>query len=251
MTALPDLSGYTPPANLLAERVVLVTGAGSGIGAEVSCALARHGATLVLAGRTVAKLEQVYDRIVAEGGLEPTIYPVDLAGAGAPDYDELKQLLDARFGKLDGLLHNAGDLGQRRPVGNYDPDAWARVMQVNVTAPFLITRALLPLLEQSPDARVLFTSSGVGRRGRAHWGAYAVSKFATEGLMQTLADDLDGVSTVRVNAINPSATRTRMRAAAYPAEDPATVKPVEALLPAYLWLMGPDSRTHHGESFDA
>lgn len=242
---------YTAPANVLAERVILVTGAGDGIGKAVSLACAAHGATLILLGRTVAKLETVYDAITAAGGPQPAIYPMDLEGAVPNDYQQLAQRVESELGRLDGLLHNAGLLGSLTPVEHYDPVEWLRVIQVNLNAPFLLTQACLPLLKRAPDASVLFTSSGVGRRGRAYWGAYSASKFAIEGLMQVLADELDENSRVRVNSINPGRVRTAMRAAAYPAENPAELlTPRDIVLP-YLYLLGPDSRDVHGRALDA
>ena len=188
---------------------------------------------------------------MASDNIEPTIYPVDLNGATHEDYLEMASLIEEKLGRLDGVLHNAGELGPRKSLKDYDVDAWNRVLQINVTAAFLMNRALIPILEQSPNGRILLTSSGVGYVGRAHWGAYSVSKFATEGMMQVLADDLDGISNICVNAINPGATRTHMRASAFPAENPANVKSSESLMPLYLFLMGPDSRELNGQSIDA
>ncbi|GIX30645.1 MAG: YciK family oxidoreductase [Porticoccaceae bacterium] len=246
-----SLLEYRPAPDLLADKVILVTGAGDGIGRAAALAFARHGATVVLAGRTVAKLEAVYDEITAAGLPTPTIYPVDLAGAGEEDYRALAHALDAHFGRLDGLLHNAGILGQRTPLARYPLRLWEEVLRVNLTAPFLMTQKLLPVLEKAPAASVVFTSSGVGRRGKAYWGAYAVSKFAIEGLTQVWADEVEGVSRIRVNCINPGPTRTAMRAAAYPAEDPNRLRPPEAIMGAYLYLMGDDSRHVNGQSLDA
>jgi len=241
---------YQAPPELLASRVILVTGAGSGIGRAVSLAFARHGATVVLLGRTVRKLEAVYDEIVAEGGPEPAIYPMDLLGAAAAHHQELGFKLDAEFGRLDGLLHNAGLLGALSPIEHYEGETWANVVQVNLNAAFLLTRACLPLLRHAPDASLVFTSSSVGRRGRAYWGAYAASKFAVEGLMQVLADELANTS-VRANSLNPGRVRTAMRAAAYPGEDPSSVPAPEDIVSAYLFLMGPDSRGVTGRALDA
>lgn len=249
VTKIPE--GYTPAADLLRERVVLVTGAGGGIGMAVSRAFAAHGATVVLLGRTVRKLEAVYDLIVSAGGPTPAIYPLDLEGAVPEDYAELAERLADDLGRLDGLLHNAGMLGPLCPLEHYPPQQWLRVTQVNQHAPFLLTRACLALLEQAPDASVVFTSSGVGRRGRAYWGAYAVTKFAIEGMMQVLADELEANTSVRANSINPGPVRTAMRAAAYPAEDPAGLAAPEDVVLPYLYLMGPDARGVSGQALDA
>lgn len=242
---------YQAPDKLLENKVIAVTGAGDGIGAVAAKTFAAHGATVILIGRTVPKLEAVYDEIEAAGGPQPGIYPICLNGAVEKDYQDMHDRLEESFGKLDGLLHNAGELGQRTPIANYKLESWQKVMQVNVTAQFLMTKSLLPLLEKADHASIIFTSSGVGRVGKPFWGAYAVSKFATEGLCQVLANELDGTSNIRVNCINPGATRTRMRAAAYPAENPASVKTPQEIMPTYLYLMGDDSLGITGQSVDA
>jgi NAD(P)-dependent dehydrogenase (short-subunit alcohol dehydrogenase family) len=248
----PDqIISYQASPELLQDRIILITGAGDGIGKAAALACADAGAKVILAGRTVAKLEQVYDKIVAANGAEPVIYPVDLEGATAEDYDELAVNLDQQFGRLDGLLLNAGILGQRTPLSNYRQDVWDRVIKVNVTAQFQMTQALMPVLEKSADASVIFTSSGVGRVGRAFWGAYAVSKFAVEGMVQTWAAELEGIGSVRINGINPGATGTNMRAQAFPAENPTELKTADEIMPAYLYLLGPDSVGVNGQSINA
>ena len=244
-------AGYRPTEKLLEDRVVLVTGAGDGIGRAAARAFAAHGATVILLGKTQGKLEQVYDEITAAGGPEPLILPLDLQYLTPESAEALADTLRQELGRLDGILHNAALLGSLTTVADYSPERWQQVMQVNVHAGFLLTRCLLPLLKEAPDASIVFTTSSVGRQGRAFWGAYAVSKFAAEGLMETLADELDGVSAVRANAINPGATRTRMRAAAYPGEDPNIRPTADSLMPLYLYLMGPDSQGVSGYSFDA
>jgi len=242
---------YQGTTDLLKDRIILVTGAGDGIGKAAALAFAQAGATVILAGRTVAKLEHIYDQIVAADYVQPVIYPIDLEGAVAEDYDQLAVALDQQFGRLDGLLLNAGVLGQRTPLSNYRHDVWDKVMHINITAQFQMAQALMPVLEKSNDASVVFTSSGVGRQGRAFWGAYAISKFAIEGMVQTWAAELDGVGSVRINAINPGATSTNMRAQAYPAENPENLKTAEQIMPAYLYLLGPDSDKVNGQSINA
>ena len=246
-----DLTRYQPHDGLLQDRIIVITGAGDGIGRAAALACAKAGATVVLLGRTLNKLELVYDEIEALGGPKPAIYPINFEGAAPQDYETLADVLTTEFHRIDGLLHNASELGPRTPLALYDSAAWSKVLQVNVTAPFILTKALMPLLENSEDASVVFTSSSVGRKGRAYWGAYAVSKGAVENLMQTLADELDGTSKVRANSINPGATRTKMRATAYPAEDPQTVTPPENIMKAYLYLLGPDSKGVNGQQFEA
>lgn len=242
---------YRPDKNLLNDKVILVTGAGDGIGKGAAIAFARHGATVILAGRTVAKLEMAYDQIENSGYPVPTIYPVDLAGAEEEDYRTLCQTIDDQFGRLDGLLHNAGELGERTPIANYKLSTWEKVIHTNVTAQFLLTKALLPVLEKANHASIILTSSGVGRRGKAFWGAYAVSKFATEGFCQVLASELEETTNIRVNCINPGATRTAMRARAYPAEDPRTLRTADEIMGTYLYLMGDESLSVNGQSLNA
>ncbi|NMT63563.1 YciK family oxidoreductase [Marinobacter orientalis] len=246
------MQDYQAPADLLRDRIIMVTGAGSGIGRAAAKAYAAHGATVILVGRTVSRLESVYDEIEAAGHPKPAIVPLNFEGAAVKDYEELAMTIEDNFDRLDGLLHNAAILGTRSPIELYDPEIWNKVMHVNATAPFLLSRAMIPLLRKSADASVIFTSSGVGRRAKPYWGAYAVSKFAIEGLSQMLADELDDDRhNVRVNSLNPGATRTNMRATAYPAENPRKNPAPEELMPVYLYLMGPESRDLNGQQIDA
>lgn len=242
---------YQAPEQLLEGRIILVTGAGDGIGRAAAKTYASHGATVVLLGRTLEKLESLYDEIEAAGYPQPAIVPLNLESATEHEYMELANTLEQEFGRLDGLLNNASSLGVRTAIETYDPTIWTQVMQVNVNASFMLTQALLPLLQESDDASVIFTSSGVGRKGRAYWGAYAVSKFATEGLMQVMADELENTSSIRVNCINPGATRTQMRVTAYPGEPPQTNPTPEEIMPVYLYLMGEDSKEVNGQSLNA
>lgn len=245
-----DPRALTPAADELRDRVIAITGAGDGIGRAVALACAQHGATVVLIGRTVRKLEAVYAAMLTAGHPEPSIAPLDLEKALAPDYDRIAAAILERYGRLDGLLHNAALLGTLAPIAHYDVPTWCRVLHVNVTAAFALTQVLLPALLRSRDASVLFTSSSVGRRGRAYWGAYAASKFAVEGLSQVLADELEREAIVRVNAINPGPVRTRMRREAYPSENLEKLPPPEAIAHTYVVLLGPASRGITGASFD-
>ncbi len=242
---------YTARPDLLNGRVILVTGAGRGIGAAAAKTFAAHGATVLLLGKTEENLSRVYDAIEAAGHAQPAVIPFNLETALPHQYDELAAMIETEFGHVDGVLHNASIIGPRTPIEQLSGDNFARVMQVNVNAMFMLTSTLLPLLKLSSDASVAFTSSSVGRKGRAYWGAYAVSKFATEGLMQVLADEVDGIANVRANSVNPGATRTDMRAQAYPGENPVNNPLPEAIMPVYLYLMGPDSKGVNGQAFDA
>lgn len=235
----------------LSGRVIAITGPTRGIGKAVALACAAHGATVVLIGRNVKRLEAVHAQIVETGAPEPTIAPFDLEKALAPDYDNLANALLDRYGRLDGLLHNAGILGMLAPIEHYDVPTWFRVMHVNTTAAFALTHVLLPVMRKSEDASIVFTSSSVGRKARAYWGAYAVSKYAIEGLSELLAQELENVSHIRVNTLNPGAARTEMRLQAYPSENPANMTPPEELVGAYIALLGPASKGVTGQRFDA
>jgi NAD(P)-dependent dehydrogenase (short-subunit alcohol dehydrogenase family) len=237
---------YQARPDLLRDRTILVTGAGDGIGRAISLAFADHGATVILLGKTLAKLESVYDDIERIGGPTPAIYPMHLEGASPRDYGTLAESIDENFGRLDGLLHNAAILPYLSRIKDYDTSDWLKVMQVNLNAPFALTQACLPLLERADDARILFTSDAAGRHGKAFWGAYGVSKFGVEGLSQSLAEELER-GRVRVNCIDPGPTRTALRKRVFPGEDNSALKPPESLAPLYLWAMGPDSRDCHGQ----
>lgn len=242
---------YTARPDLLKGRTILVTGAGRGIGAAAARCFAAHGATVLLLGKTEENLSRVYDDIEAAGHPQPAVIPFNLETALPHQYDELAAMIESEFGHLDGLLHNASIIGPRTPMEQLSGDNFTRVMQVNVNAVFMLTSTLLPLLKLSSDASVVFTSSSVGRKGRAYWGAYAVSKFANEGLMQVLADEVEGIASVRANSVNPGATRTDMRAQAYPGENPANNPTPDSIMPVYLYLMGPDSAGVNGQALDA
>ncbi|MGH8250065.1 MAG: YciK family oxidoreductase [Steroidobacteraceae bacterium] len=243
--AIPD-----PAPQSHTGRVIVVTGAGDGIGQEVTLALARQGATVGLLGRTQRKLERSYDRIVEAGGPKPALLPFDLEKSAAPQYDALHDAIEGEFGRLDGLAHIAGILGDLSPIEHYDVPTWCKVLHVNLTAPFILTRTLWPLLRRSEDASVVFTSSNLARQGRAYWGAYAASKSGTEGLMQVLAHEAADTTSIRVNSVNPGRVRTSMRRQAYPAENPGQNPEPAAVVGPYLYLLGPASRGVNGQAFD-
>ncbi|MCW8880054.1 MAG: YciK family oxidoreductase [Kangiellaceae bacterium] len=244
------MENYQAPDDLLKERVILVTGASDGIGKVIAMEYARVGATVILHGRDTAKLEAVYDEIVEAGYPQPAILPLNLVNASPEQFKSLADTIRNELGRLDGILHNAGMISELGPIEYTSAEIWHQIMQVNLNSVYLITHACLPLLRESPSASIITTSSGVGRKGRAFWGPYAVSKFAVEGFTQVLADELEG-SNIRVNAINPGATRTKMRAVAYPAEDKYQLKTPEQIARYYLYLMGDDSGTINGQSIDA
>ncbi|WP_213132606.1 YciK family oxidoreductase [Citrobacter sp. FP75] len=241
---------YQPKQDLLQDRIILVTGASDGIGREAALTYARYGATVILLGRNEDKLRQVAESIAAENGTPTQWLTLDLLTCTSAECHQLAQRISANYPRLDGVLHNAGLLGEICPMSEQNPQVWQDVMQVNVNATFMLTQALLPLLLKSDSGSLVFTSSSVGRQGRANWGAYATSKFATEGMMQVLADEYQNRH-LRVNCINPGGTRTGMRASAFPTEDPQKLKTPADIMPLYLWLMGDDSRRKTGMTFDA
>ena len=241
---------YDAPLGLLSDRVVLITGASDGIGRALALRSAQLGARIILHGRNVQKLESVYDEIEAlEGAATPTVAAFDLETADTEAYQSLADQIETEFGRLDGLVHNAGILGKRLSIEQHDIVEWQQVLHVNLTAPFVLTQALFPQLKKSADASVIFTSSGVGRVGKPFWGAYAVSKFGTEALSQILAGENEHTA-MRVNCINPGPVRTKMRLAAYPAEDRDLLRTPDQVLPVYLYLLGPDSKAVTGQSLD-
>lgn len=241
---------YQPQLDLLQKRIILVTGASDGIGREAALTYSRHGASVILFGRNDDKLRAVAQEIDHAGGIPARWYTLDLLTCTPQSCQQIAQQIRLHYPRLDGVLHNAGLLGDVVPIMEQDPEIWQQVMQVNVNGTFMLTQALLPLLLQSESASLIFTSSSVGREGRANWGAYAVSKFATEGMMQVLAEEYKSQH-LRVNCINPGGTRTGMRASAFPTEDPQKLKTPADIMPLYLWLMGDDSRRKTGMTFDA
>lgn len=242
---------FHAPAGLFDNQVALVTGAGSGIGAELAEQLASLGATVILLGRTQSKLETVHDTLVEKGYPQPVIFPCDLNDLDGAHAKAIAQAIDEQVGRLDMLIHNASVLGQKAPLSDYHLSAYDQVMNINCRAPLVLTQALLPLLNAAPAGRLVFTSSGVGRQGRAFWGAYSMSKFATESMMQMFASELDKVTNIAVTAINPGATRTNMRAQAMPGENPASVTPPRDIMPTYLYVLSPAGQSLSGQSIDA
>lgn len=246
-----DPRSYSYSDDLLAGRIIMITGASDGIGKALAIEVARLGAQVILHGRNADKLTKVYDEIYAvEGAKRPSIAVLDLESAIADNYTTLATSIADEFGRLDGLVHNASILGELYSIEQYDAVLWQKVMHVNFTAVFALTQVLLPLLKKSNDASVIFTSSGVGRVGRAFWGPYSASKFATESLSQVLADEHRN-SALRSNCINPGATRTNMRLAAFPGEDRNALKTPEDILASYIYLLGNESKGLTGESYDA
>lgn len=237
---------YQITENQLKDKIVLVTGANRGFGRAMTLDLAKAGALVIMLGRDLGSLEAVYDEVVDANYQEPMLYPLDLEGATPEHYQQLQADLLANFGQLDGLIHNAGIIGTMMPIEQYDIKLWYSVMQINVNAVFMLMQALIPVLNKSIDARVLFLSSSVGREARAYWGAYGISKFAIEGLSKTLSEELEKTN-IRVNSLDPGRMKTEMRCAAYPAENADKNPLPESKSPAIVYLMSETSKGLNGE----
>ena len=238
---------FQPNPDALSNKTILITGAGDGIGKEAAKQYARYGANTILLGRTVQKLEATYDECTEISAGECAIVPLDMEGATTRNYQDMARTIEDQFGKLDGVLHNASVLGQLQPFGQIPEKEFNQVMQINLNGTFFMTQALLPVLRKAPGASVVFTSSSVGVKGRAYWGSYSISKFATEGMMQCLADEYSNTS-LRFNCINPGGTRTKMRASAFPAENPDNLKTPAEIMATYLYLMDDASKDITGQT---
>ena len=230
----------------LKDKVILVTGANRGFGLAITMGLSKAGATVIMLGRDLGSLEHAYDAVVDAGYKEPILYPLDLEGATPENYQELQDNVLEKFDKLDGLIHNAAILGAQMPIEQYDIKLWYSTLQINLSAPFMLTQFLIPALLKSDDARILFLSSSVGREARAYWGAYSVSKFGIEGFAKTLSEELEKTK-ISVNTVNPGKLRTEMRRTAYPAEDSSTVPLPEHKSSAIVYLLSSMSPKMNGE----
>ena len=242
-----DIRNFVPKSDCLLGKTILVTGAGDGIGRVAALTYASFGATVLLLGRTSSKLEYVYDEIESMGGAQPAMLPMNLESATYAEMQQLEQMIHKEVGALDGLLHNAGILGSLTPLEMYDVHTFAEVMKVNLTATFMLTQAMLPRLKDAPNGSIVFTTSSVGTNPRAFWGAYALSKQAVEGMSDIFTQETQNTTNLRFNCINPGATRTNMRAHAYPGENPLSLKTPEDIMAGYVCLMSDDSINVRGQ----
>ena len=240
------IKNYKVKQGELNGKVILVTGANKGFGLAISMDLAKAGATVIMLGRDLSSLECAYDAVVDAGYKEPILYPLDLEGASPENYQELQDNILEKFNRLDGLIHNAAILGTQMPIDQYDIKLWYSTLQINLSAPFMLTQFLIPALKKSDDARILFLSSSVGRKARAYWGAYSVSKFGLEGLAMTLSEELEKTK-IKVNTINPGKMRTEMRRTAYPAEDASTLSKPEEKSSVIVYLLSKEAERINGE----
>lgn len=241
------MKDYSPPLDLLAGRVILVTGASSGLGRAASLAFARHGATVALLARDEAKLDAVYEEILAAGGAEPAMFPYDLAIADDRSLETLAGTLAHHLKRLDGVLHSAHQFFNLTPLTLQTLEQWQALMRVNLIAPFALTRACMPLLKQAPDASVVFTGETHGHHPAAFWGGYAVSKSGLETLTRIWADEIRPEDNLRINTLIPGQVATSLRARTHPGLAPETLPTPEDIMPWYLYLMGADSHAVRGQ----
>lgn len=241
------MNDYQPPRDLLTGRVILVTGAGQGTGRAAALAFAAHGATVILHGRQVAKLEAVYDEIEAAGGPQPAIFPLDLLKARDPDFQALAEAIAAQLGRLDGILHNAVEGYTPSPLEHQSLEQWLALLRVNLAAPAALNRALTPLLKAAPDASVVMTGETHGQAPAAYWGALAVSKAALQALVKIQAQEWELYPNLRINVLVPGPVRSPQRLRSHPAENRDALPEPFDLMPAYLYLLGPDSRGVSGQ----
>ena len=246
--SIPD--PYEPTASLLAGRVILVTGAGQGLGRAVALACAAHGAAVALLGRKQEKLEATYDAITEAGGPEPALVPLDLASAGSAEYEALAALVRRDLGRLDGIVHCASHFVPLGPLANETLEQWLEILRVNLAAPFALTRACLPLLSVAPDSSVVFTGETHGAHPLAYWGGFAVAKSALSSLAAIWADELEHAGKPRMNVLIPGPIASPQRARSHPAEDRSKLRTPGAAARAFLYLLGPDSRALSGRTLE-
>ncbi|MFN2348869.1 MAG: SDR family NAD(P)-dependent oxidoreductase [Thioalkalivibrio sp.] len=239
-----QLLAYQPAPDLLKDRVILITGAGAGIGRALSLATARLGATVILLDKEIRALESVYDKIEQMDAPQPAIYPMNLEGATAKDYQDLADNVQKEMGRLDGLVHNAGWIAGLTPLKLYDVELWSRVITSNLHAPFLLTQAVLPLLEAAEDPAVVFSAHECAR---AYWGAFGVAKAGQEAMLRILAAEYSGERFMRVNGVDTGPVRTQMRTQHYPGENPNNNPAPESVVAPYLYFLGPDAGRTSGE----
>ena len=239
---------YQPDPALLAGRVILVTGAGSGLGRAVAMACARHGATVALLGRKQEKLEATYDDIVEAKGPEPAMIPLDLDTAGTLEMESLAQLIRRDLKRLDGIAHCAVHFVPLGPLANQTIEQWMQLLRVNLAAPFALTRACLPLLSAAKDSSVVFTGETHGAHPAAYWGGFAVSKSGLSTLAAIWADELEQAGKPRMNVLIPGPIATPQRSRSHPGENPKRLRTADEAALAFLWLLGPDGAGCNGKT---
>jgi NAD(P)-dependent dehydrogenase (short-subunit alcohol dehydrogenase family) len=243
---MQNLKSFQPAPDALKDRVILITGATDGIGKALAIACAKLGAQVIAHGRNQKKLEAVANLVTDSSTRPMALLPLDFEKAGPAEYEAMTDAIETNFGRLDGLVHNAAMLAERAPIEHHDVPKWLRAMHVNTNAPFILTRYCLPLLKKSADASIVFSSCDVATDARAHWGPYLVSKWANEGMMRMLADELSNTK-VRVNSIDPGVTSTKIRLQAFPAENRDALAKPEEVINGYLFLLSSSSKDTTGQ----
>ena len=235
------------------NKNILITGANKGIGRELSFEMSAKGANIILLGRDSRSLNETYDHIKKNHNTKPLIIECDLESLSQNQATEINNEIIRYYGHLDGLINNASILGKMSMLSEYDHETWSKVINVNLTASFLLIKSLIPALSGSACPRIIFTSSGVANKGRAFWGAYAISKAATKSMAEIFRDELESTSSLKIFNFDPGATRTSMRAFAYPAEDPSTLKDPQELQKCYEWFFSKESEitNDHYFTFDS
>jgi len=240
---------WAPQADSLRERIVLIVGASGGLGRASALAAAKAGANVVLLGRKVRALEKVYDEIIALNLAAPALYPLDLSGATPRDYEELATTIEREYRRLDGIVHAAAHFDGLRPASEIAPEEWMRALHVNLTAPFLMTQACLPLLQTAADASVVFVLDDPARMGKAYWGGYGAAKHAVAGIASILHEETEN-SSVRVHALLPAPMRTALRRTAYFGENTLALPTPDASAAAVVYLLGAQGSAARGRTLD-
>ena len=239
------------PDTALDNKTILISGAAGDLGRQLAENCAAHGATVVLMDKTTNILEQVFDNITTANNPEPIICPIDLLVAQPEIYADLTNQLREQFGGLHGLIHCAALFDVPAPLVDVDALTWQQQIHVNLTAAYLLTSQLLPLLQETGNSRIIFTSDSVARSGAAYWGAYGVAKAGLEQYAHILAEELDKSGKVRVNTVIPGAIHSRIRKSAFPAESPGKRVKIEHITPIYLRLLSDLGKNIHGKTIHA
>lgn len=227
---------------MMEGKTILITGANRGIGKSLAKNFSNIGANVILLGKNEDSLNEVYDEIISCTKTKPLIIESDLNLLDLDGAHQIKKAIVNQYGVLDGLIYNAAKLGKMTSIEDYEDGLWKEIINTNLNSSFLIYKELIPILKAAPNGRIIFTSSGVAEVGKAYWGAYSVSKFAVKGLAEIIRDELDSTSNIKVFNYDPGATKTSMRASAYPGEDPNNLKDPDKLFGDYLWFFSEESQ---------
>lgn len=245
------MKNYQAPHQHLKDRVIIVTGAGQGLGQTAAIAFAKQGATMILIGRTQAKLEATYDTIQAQGLPEALIFTMDLNKATENDFNAMAEGIYQQLGRLDGILHNATDFDNLSPLEIQTTEQFEEMFRVNVIAPFALTKACLPLLERAENASVIFTSNSSAQTPKAYWGSHGISKAAADFMMQMWSQELESRPNIRFNSIVPGGLQSPQRKKTHPGEVHSELPIMESAMQLYLYLMGDESKGITGKLHQA